>query len=277
MDDMLLIDHQSGNAARLVVEFHHSEPIDLLEFSASLEALAREHQALVQKARPTLDASETRLLLIEVRKGSTVLELVQALAPIISSIEVTNSVLSFVEHLRRLGLPLSSERGRAPDATTQQLKNMSDCVQTIAADQKGAFVVSARHQTGEVLQEFRVESSGAREIVANAQSQIREIEAKSSSTMHKVLMRLHQSSISDPKVGKRASERGIIERIDAVPRALIYVSELAGQQIKDEIVKPGGNPYSKGFIVDVDVETVGGRPKAYRIMDVHDVIDLDDD
>jgi hypothetical protein len=90
-------------------------------------------------------------------------------------------------------------------------------------------------------------------------------------------MRLHQSSLADARVGKRTSEKGIIERIDTTPRSLVYISELAGQRIKEEIIRPGGNPYGKGFIVDVDVETLGGRPKVYRILEVHDVIELDDD
>ena len=89
-------------------------------------------------------------------------------------------------------------------------------------------------------------------------------------------MTLHQSSVEGLKIGKKTSEKGIVERIDQVPRTLIYASDLAGQRIKDEILKPDGNPFQKGFIVDLDVETVGGRPKVYRVIAVHEVIDLDE-
>lgn len=47
-----------------------------------------------------------------------------------------------------------------------------------------------------------------------------------------------------------------------------------GPDPKDAIKEPGGNPYEKGFVVDLDVMTMAGRPKAYRIIEVHDVIDL---
>ncbi|WP_162630752.1 hypothetical protein [Paracoccus endophyticus] len=87
---------------------------------------------------------------------------------------------------------------------------------------------------------------------------------------------LHQSSVDDLKVGRRSSDKGIIERIDETPRTLVYVSDFAGQRIKDEIFEDGGNPFQKGFIVDVDVETARGRPKIYRVLAVHDVLDLDD-
>lgn len=266
-----------GDAARLVVEYHNSQPIDLLEFSASLEALAREHQSHMHTDRPALDIDETRLLIVDVRKGSIVLELTAALAPIISTMEVTNTAVSFIEHFKKIGLPLASKNGRAPDASSHQLKNFGDTVQAIAADRDGQFILAARHTDGETIQEFRVESLGARNMVENSQAQRRELEDRSSSALKQVLMRLHQSSVADPKVGKRTSEKGIIERIDTTPRTLIYVSDLVGQRIKSQILQPDGNPYSKGFIVDVDVETVGGRPKVYRILEVHEIIDLSDD
>jgi len=276
-DTMVVHPDTKIDAARLVVEYHNSQPIDLLEFSASLEALAREHQSHMHTNRPGLDIDETRLLIIDVRKGSIILELTAALAPIISTMEVTNTAISFIEHFKKFGLPLASKNGRAPDASTQQLKNFGDTVQAIAAQKDGQFIMAARHSDGNTIQEFRVESLGARNIVENAQAQRREIEDRSSSALKRVLMRLHQSSVADPKVGKRTSEKGVIERIDATPRTLVYVSDLVGQRIKSEILQPDGNPYSKGFIVDVDVETVGGRPKVYRILEVHEIIDISDD
>jgi hypothetical protein len=90
-------------------------------------------------------------------------------------------------------------------------------------------------------------------------------------------MHLHQSSVEDLKVGKRTSEKGIVEAVDMTPRALIYASDLAGQQIKEVILEPGGNPYQKAFVIDMDVETVNGRPRAYRVLEVHQVLDLDED
>lgn len=90
-------------------------------------------------------------------------------------------------------------------------------------------------------------------------------------------MRLHQTSAEGLKIDKRTSEKGIVERIGPTPRTLVYASDLAGQRIKAEILQADGNPFQKGFIVDLDVETVNGAPRLYRIVEVHDVIDLDDE
>jgi hypothetical protein len=37
------------------------------------------------------------------------------------------------------------------------------------------------------------------------------------------------------------------------------------------------NVYKKGFVVDVNVQLVNGKPAAYRVTNVHQVIDLPSD
>jgi hypothetical protein len=58
---------------------------------------------------------------------------------------------------------------------------------------------------------------------------------------------------------------------------LVYASDLAEQRIKHEIAEAENNVFKKGFIVDVNVQTKGGRPVAYRVTNLHQVIDLPDD
>lgn len=264
------------DAAHIEVVIKNADPIDLLDFTASLTAIAREHEARLKTRLPRVDVDETRLLIVDVRKGSIILELLPILAPIISTAEVTNTAVDFVNHMKSALGQLAVPGGRVQSATTAQLKNMNDTVQTVVNDSSGEMTIAARYQSGEVIQELVITRSDAKAISENAISQRRELEAKGSDVLDRVLMRLHQSSVDNLKVGRKTSEKGIVERIDLKPRALIYASDLAGQRIKDEILKDEGNPFQKGFIVDLDVETVGGKPQAYRILAVHDVIDLDE-
>lgn len=57
---------------------------------------------------------------------------------------------------------------------------------------------------------------------------------------------------------------------------LVYGSELAEERIKHEIREADENVYKKGFIVDVNVKSTGGRPVAYAITNIHQIIDLPD-
>lgn len=261
----------------IVVVIENNDPIDLLDFTASLTGLAREHEARVRAERPGVEVEETRLLIVEVRKGSIILEMLPALAPIVATMEYANTAVSFVQHMSKLVGLVKVPGGRLADPTTAQLRNLTDTVQSVVRDSKGRLKIEARYKNGRVLQELIIEKDEAVTIEANVIEQRREIEKAKSVAYPRVLMRLHQSSVEDLRVGKRTSEKGIVESIDMTPRTLIYASDIAGQRIKEEIMKPDGNPFQKGFVIDLDVETVGGKPRVYRVIDVFDVIDLDDE
>jgi hypothetical protein len=68
-----------------------------------------------------------------------------------------------------------------------------------------------------------------------------------------------------------------IEEISPRSLALVYGSELSEERIKHEIREADDNVYKKGFVVDVNVRSTGGRPVAYSVTNVHQVVDLDDD
>jgi hypothetical protein len=86
-----------------------------------------------------------------------------------------------------------------------------------------------------------------------------------------------QSNIKRPAMEKRTGERVIIEEIAKADRPLIYASELAEQQIKHEMIEADENVYKKGFVVDIYIETKNDRPVAYKVTNLHQVIDLPDD
>lgn len=57
----------------------------------------------------------------------------------------------------------------------------------------------------------------------------------------------------------------------------MYASDLAEQRVKHEIREADDNIYKKGFSVDVSVLYRNARPIVYRILNVHEVVDLPDD
>lgn len=264
------------DATRVEIVISNADPIELLDFTASLIGIAREYQTAVQLNNPDVRIEETKLIIVEIRKGSTILELVPLLQPLISEYDKLKPVLDFLKDIK-WGLDLLKvPGGRLPDPTTSRLKNLNDMVAAVAKDREGSLKIAALHKEKGVLQQVVIQRDDARNVQSNAAAQRREIEDRSAVEYPAVLMRLHQSSISEATVGKRTSEKGVIERVDDVPRPLIYASNLAAQAIKNEILRPDGNPYKRLFVVDVDVETVAGTPKAYRVRQVIDIIDGED-
>ncbi len=83
--------------------------------------------------------------------------------------------------------------------------------------------------------------------------------------------------LKDPQTGKRSGEKAIIEAVHPKPLAVVYETELAADRIKHETEQGDRNLYKLGFYVDCYVERLNGKPVAYRVTQVHNIIDLPDD
>lgn len=107
-------------------------------------------------------------------------------------------------------------------------------------------------------------------IVTGATEKIKEFEAAGEAEHKKVLMVLEsvEKKIAKPEA-KRTHDYGIIESISPKPLRILWLSELDQAKVKNQT----GNPFKLIFVVDVNVETVHGEPKAYRIINLHDIMD----
>ena len=85
-----------------------------------------------------------------------------------------------------------------------------------------------------------------------------------------------RTDVGNAIVGKRSGERVKIEEVHSKPLALMYASELAEERLKHEIREAEENVYKKGFVVDVNVRFVNGKPSVFAVTNVHEVIDLPD-
>jgi hypothetical protein len=56
---------------------------------------------------------------------------------------------------------------------------------------------------------------------------------------------------------------------------VMYASEIAEQEIREQIRDADENVYKRGFVVDVSAQKSGERIIAYAVTDFHSVIELD--
>jgi hypothetical protein len=83
-----------------------------------------------------------------------------------------------------------------------------------------------------------------------------------------VIMRLYQTrNDSESKSGNKA----IIERISDKPVKLVFEES----SMKKLVLEDSDNIFSYAYLVDVDVQTVEGVPRLYKVINIHDKLDLD--
>lgn len=262
------------------------DPIELGEFVGAFTALASEYERYVRAEKPDADPHAT-MFVKEVRAGCIEAQLFPMVAGLATTamvaMENANTVASFVQHYgATLGLYLP-KGGRSPDATVTQLRDFTDQVAAIANAPNSVLEIAAinvKDGDSETRAAFKFDTSQAREIREHADEHRRSLEATTNATHSRVLMVFRRSDADGAKVGKRSGELVRINSISDRKLPLIYASDLAERQIKHEISEQADNVYKKGFVVDVNVERRGGpdgKPIAYGVMHLHQVIDLDDE
>lgn len=196
---------------------------------------------------------------------------------VVATIDQINAINEFVHVYGGKISSYTKKEGRVDDATRTDLRDFLGTVQAVALDPDGMLSLeSAVYQDGKRKQgaAFHFTTKEAVRAAHNIEAHQRSIERRDNADFERALIVFAQANIRDVPVGKRTSERVKIEPISDRDLPLVYASALAEQRIKHEIQEADENVFKKGFIVDVNVETLGGRPVAYRVTNLHQVIDL---
>ncbi len=257
-------------------------PIEVGEFSRGLQALGLEYQRFLRSQHPTVTDANTELFVEKIVEGSIIIELIGAALPLLEGAKTVYEVVDFVDYLGDKFRALMAPGGRLESANKSELARLTDMATMVATDPNGnAHIIAVEHEETSLNKTtktcFVISGQEASNVVKNAESQLLELQEDDQNRHIGVLMTLYQTNKATPEAEKTSGEKGVIEAVTPKPLPLIYASGLAGQRIKAAWGEERHNPYELGFVVDVDVQTVRGKPKAYRIMNVQEVIELDEE
>jgi len=267
----------------IVVRIKTSQPIDVDDFAAIYTALGSQYRKFVQSRFPEVGEDAT-IYVRQVTKGSIVADLVPwVLATWHSVPDELKRIDIVVEFVKKygelLGIYLKGS-GRSKTANRSDLNDFAKQVTAIANDPNGSAVIeAAAFEDGKrkVRAVFKFQSKEAQRAVEKIESHRLLLEKQSGADQPRVLMVFHQANVRTTPVGRRTGERVRIEEISRKDLPLIYASQIAEERIKSEIREADDNLFRKGFVVDVNVAAIDGRPVAYRVTNVHQVIDLPED
>ena len=274
----------AASPAHIVVTIDTREPIELGDFISAFTSLSSQYSQYIAESHPRV-RGEARVFVREVRAGSIIADLIPfvpilGLNSIVPALQQIDIVVDFVT---KYGEKIQSYFGHGSGVSTATSNDLNDflgTVQAIATDPEATSKIEAAvFEDGEkqVRAAFTFNTGQARHAVeAIAEHRVR-LEGKAHETHQRVLMIFTQTNTKAAPLEKRTSERVIIEAVSPKDRPLIYASDVAEHQIKHEIVEADDNVFKKGFIVDVAVEMHGDRIAAYKLINLHQVIDLADD
>lgn len=273
------LSHQPPAIITLTID--NSQPIELGAFVRAFTSIAKEYQDSVDES-PDFEG-EAEIYVREVRSGSIVADLwpvVASTVPIIAShAEQVFLAVEFVEKWKDRITKLAA--GIVPgNFSRSDLKTFAGVVEAIARDPDASSTLEvATFEDGkrQVKAAFKFRTNEAKAVERTIEGEYRRLETERDDTHLRVLMIFTRSDIGDAPKDKRSGERVVIPQISDRDLPIMYASDLAEQRVKHEIREADDNIYKKGFSVDVSVLYRNARPIVYRILNVHEVVDLPDD
>lgn len=261
------------------------EPVEIGDFVAAFLAVSSQYDRYVSKGEPSASGG-AKLFVREVRVGCIEADLIPWLVggglftTAIAGMAAANTVHDFVEKWGGTLQKLGRRKGeRLEGATKGDLQTVMQQVAAVAAIPGSRLELSAiitKDGAQETTAVKVITSTEAVIAADNAAQQKLEMEKTTEADHKRVLLRFTRTDTKRAKAGKRAVEQAIVESVSPKELPVIYASDLAERRIRHEIIERD-SVYWKGFVVDVNVEFSRGKPVAYRVMNVHDVIDLPDD
>jgi hypothetical protein len=88
-----------------------------------------------------------------------------------------------------------------------------------------------------------------------------------------VLMRLYQASVVEGRERGRTGDRAIIAAVTDKDLPLYFPKQT--NDYKRIITENTEFPFSKGYIVDIDVEWEGEAPRQYHLLHLHKVVEME--
>lgn len=245
--------------AKLTVEIRNKQPIELVDLTKSFLSLADEFKRFIENNEPDAAEAEVKLYVGEIRSGSVIADLVAISPLVVQGMSYLNTVINFNRHLRAAYDYLSGQTNEKPDLEKATYQNLAAIVEPIAKDNGAQLNISAPN--GNVY--ININSVDANAAQNKARKEIENLREPVSALHEKVLLYWYQAR---GDVTSQTGDKAIIESISPKPKKVICVNDT----IKAQMIFDTENPFKWAYVVDVEVQTIGSKAAAYKILAVHE-------
>ncbi|MBP7231359.1 MAG: hypothetical protein KBA28_05450, partial [Syntrophaceae bacterium] len=160
---------------------------------------------------------------------------------------------------------LLGNNNEKPNLTRANYQNISGFVEPVAKD-KASQVNINTVVNGNISYVFGLNSIDANAVQNAARREIELLAEPITGTYRNVVFYWYQARND---AASQFGDKVIIESISPSPVKAIFDSE----KVKGKAVWCEENPLTSGYIADVSIETIQGKPVLYKILDVHERIE----
>lgn len=266
----------------LTIKYENHSPIELADLTTSLQAVARRYARFAAQSGVTFeDENASALYVREIRPGSVIVDLINwgldhkgtltaaagGVVGVGTAATQVNALTTFAKNLRDSLNWLKGSGDKPDDVSTSELKDISKILEPIAKDPGANLHINAS-EGAHVIVSVNYNSLEANAIQNRADKIIEERAEPAQKSFRRVLMYWWQAN----KGAESTSDKVVIDDISEKPLKVVFEDD----EIKSKMLSGAGNPFNESFLVDVHLLTVRGRPKAYKVTKLHEVMDSDE-
>lgn len=257
----------------LLVKITHTKPIEIKDFVAMMGAVGGLFDGFCKSNGDSTEAQKANLYVQKIKHGSIEIFLTEAISAIaLPFIENMNLVMEFAGHIKSVVEYFTKGVGEKPQLSLKELRQFHDIFAVTAGDNKGSTEIGAVHKdcSGAIYNNCTFNYFDGN----SAQNQINreedEIKAQTpEETVHeRQLMTIFQMR-SDMAVN--TGNKAVVDSISPRPLALVFDND----ELKHQILDTDENPAKNAYFVDVAILNAQGKPMAYKVVALHEIISLE--
>lgn len=289
------MDYEGFGDARLEVNFDVDRPVELVQLTLALQAMARDYRRYanerIRSDGGRVSDDDIKLYVTKVETGSIIAQLgsaAQVMGTFLPLLPVAplfagyvdffgQSVSYFASLASRTGLKASDIT--ATKAAAQAVADIMAVPASLAGSKfKLAAKVGAKSADGsEFAAQITITSEEAAEAYRGALIAQKVLDYRGDADYQQVLLYFQRTSTDAPKSDGRTDDKAIINTISPKALPVHFASQLDAARIADMKADPHQNPFRSAFRVDVNVETDRNQsPRFYRVVHIHEVIPDDE-
>ena len=274
--------------SRVQIQFEVDKPVDLVELTLAFNAFNRQYRKFVkafvqEKDIQIPDDDSIRLFVTKIESKCITAELgwVDSGTLFAGILLLMDNYNTMHEFLKRIGEGIDYVSGKVIVGIKKDLgkKDCEDFRDLLVPAFNGAGMLGFKElkydTKGNVrtVSELAYVSEEVAKALTGANKKIEELESIEAADHQKVLMYLEsiEKKIGKPEA-KRTHDYGVIESVSKKLLRVVWLSEMDQAKVKDY----RGNHFKCSFLVDANVETVRGEPKAIRVVRLHEIIPDED-
>lgn len=259
----------------LLVHIEHSKPIEMEEFVSSLNALNSLYSSFVKKNGEEKAITRSKLYVEKIEHGCIDIYLCEIVsATLIPFMENANVIFDFASYIKHVYDFFKKGEGQKPELDVQECNNFSNILGIVASDPKGNMSIGAINKAdkGHIFNNCTFnfgDSNSTQNQLSKEVEKLKSVEPDNK-VYRRVLMGVYQVR-SD--AGTNTGNKAIIDEIYKGKKiALVFETD----ELKNTILFSEINPTRKVFQVDVQVQTANDKVVAYKVIALHEIIDLED-